>query len=268
MADIIGSVMEVKHIDELSKQKNPVNNIHPLFKLILTLVYICVLASFSRYEVIGLLPFILYPVVIILVCDIPLSKIFKRVLFIEPFIVITGILNPVFDKSLVEIGGFVVSGGWLTFFSLVIRSTLMVTAGFLLIATTGIDDIAKTLSLLKVPSVFVLLFLLTYRYIFVLMDEAGRLLKAYYMRAPGQSGVRVRVWGSMVGQLLIRTYNRAQTIYQSMVLKGYNGRYNSVAGKRVKTGDVVYFTLWLAFIAAVRIYNIPLLISALVAGNS
>lgn len=263
MADIIGSVLEVKHIDELSKQNNLVNNIHPLFKLILTLVYICVLASFNRYEVAGLLPFVLYPVAVILICDIPLTKIFKRVLLIEPFIVITGILNPVFDKNLVEIGGFVVSEGWLTFLSLVIRSTLMVTAGFLLIATTGIDDIAKTLSMLRVPSVFVLLFLLTYRYIFVLMDEAGRLLKAYYMRAPNQSGVKIRVWGSMVGQLLIRTFNRAQTIYQSMVLKGYNGRYNSVVGKRIKPGDVVYFALWLAFIAAVRIYNVPLLISGL-----
>ncbi len=264
MADIIGSVLEVKHIDELSKHKNPINKIHPLFKLIVTLAYICILASFSRYEVVGLLPFILYPVIVIMVCDIPLGKIFKRVLFIEPFIVFTGILNPVFDRNVVEIGSLSFSGGWLTFISLLIRSTLMVTAGFLLIATTGIDDIAKTLSLLRVPSVFVLLFLLTYRYIFVLMDEAGRLLKAYHMRAPGQSGVKIKVWGSMVGQLLIRTFNRAQTIYQSMVLKGYNGKYSFLSSRLVKPGDIIYCTVWLAFLSAARVFNIPLLISGFV----
>lgn len=263
MADIVGSVMEITHIDELSKQKNFINNIHPFFKLVLTLAYICVLASFGRYEVIGLLPLFLYPVVVILVCDIPLGIILKRVLFLEPFIITAGILNPVLDRNMVELGGLIVSGGWFTFISMVIKSTLMVTAGFLLIATTGMDDIAKTLSLLKVPSVFVMLFLLTYRYIFVLTDEAGRLIKAYQMRAPGQSGIKIRVWGSMVGQLLLRTYNRAQTIYQSMVLKGYDGRYTSEIGKRIKPGDVVYFTLWLSLIAAVRVFNIPLLISGL-----
>ncbi|OPX44342.1 energy-coupling factor transporter transmembrane protein EcfT [Ruminiclostridium hungatei] len=263
MADIISSVMEVKHIDELSKQKNLINAVHPLAKLLLTLVYIFVLASFDRYEVAGLLPFILYPVVVIIICDIPVKNIFKRVVLLEPFIIITGILNPVFDKSIVEIGGVEISGGWLTFFSLLLRSTLMITAGFLLVATTGIENIARALTLLRIPTVFVLLFLLTYRYIFVLTDEAGRLLKAYHMRAPKQSGVRIKVWGSMVGQLLIRTYNRAQTIYQSMILKGYTGRYNSGEGSGVNTLDIIYPALWLLFMAAARRFNIPLLLSGL-----
>lgn len=263
MADIISSVMEVKHIDELSKQKNLINDIHPLVKLLLTLAYIFVLASFDRYEVFSLLPFILYPVIVIIICDLPLNKILKRVILLEPFIIITGILNPVFDKSIVEIGNVTISGGWLTFFSLLLRSTLMITAGFLLIATTGIDNIAKALTQLRLPTVFVLLFLLTYRYIFVLTDEAGRLLKAYYMRAPRQSGVRLKVWGSMVGQLLIRTYNRAQTIYQSMILKGYTGRYNSGAESRMNSKDIIYLAFWLLFMAAARWFNIPLLISGL-----
>ncbi|MDF2986989.1 MAG: cobalt transporter, inner rane subunit CbiQ [Eubacterium sp.] len=263
MADIIGSVLEFKHVDELSKQKNLINNIHPLVKLMLTLIYICTLASFNRYETSGLLPFFLYPTVVIIICDIPVGKIIKRVLMIEPFIIFAGILNPILDRNPVQIGGISLAGGWLTFISLVIKSTLMVTAGFLLIATTGIDDIAKTLSLLKVPSVFVLLFLLTYRYIFVLMDEAGRLMRAYQMRAPQQSGINIKVWGSMVGQLLIRTYNRAQVIYQSMVLKGYRGKYNTFIGKKIKSGDVVYLVIWILFIAVSRVYNIPLLISSL-----
>ncbi len=263
MADILGSVVEVKHIDELSKKNNMINNIHPLIKLMLTLIYICTLASFNRYDIAGMLPFFLYPTVVIIICDIPMGKIIKRVLMVEPFIIFAGILNPILDRNLVQIGGVSFSAGWLTFASLVIKSTLMVTAGFLLIATTGIDDVAKTLSLMRVPPVFVLLFLLTYRYIFVLMDEAGRLMRAYHMRAPRQTGIKIKVWGSMVGQLLIRTYNRAQVIYQSMVLKGYQGKYNTSIGKRLKRGDVFYLVIWLLFIAASRVYNLPLLISGL-----
>lgn len=264
MPDIMGSIFNAKYLDELSRQKNLINDLHPLVKLIITLVYICVLASFDKYEIIGILPFALYPVIVIIICEIPFGKLIKRVLIVEPFIIVAGILNPVFDKNVIEIGSFVFSSGWLTFFSLILKSTLMVTAGFLLIATTGIDDIARALSLLRIPSIFVLLFLLTYRYIFVLMDEASRLLKAYALRAPQQKGVKIKVWGSMVGQLLIRTYNRAQTIYQSMILKGYNGRYNIKIGSGFGLNDVVYFVAWVAFIVLARVINIPLLIASLV----
>lgn len=264
MPDIMGSMFNVKHLEELSRQKNLINDIHPLAKLIITVVYICILASFNRYEIIGMLPFVLYPVVIVIVCDIPVGKLIKRVLIVEPFIIVAGILNPIFDKNIIEIGGMVFSSGWLTFFSLILKSTLMVMAGFLLIATTGTDDIARALSLMKIPSIFVLLFLLTYRYIFVLMDEAGRLLKAYALRTPQQKGVKIKVWGTMVGQLLIRTYNRAQTIYQSMILKGYNGKYNIAIGRSFKLTDTAYFLAWFAFIIVARVINIPLLIAALI----
>jgi cobalt/nickel transport system permease protein len=264
MPDIMGSVLNVKHLDELSKQKNLINNIHPLIKLLITLVYICVLASFNRYEIIGMLPFVLYPVVVVMICDIPFGKLIKRVLIVEPFIIIAGILNPLFDKNIIQISGFIFSSGWLTFFSLMLKSTLMVTVGFLLIATTGIDEIARALSILRIPSIFVLLFLLTYRYIFVLMDEASRLLKAYTLRAPEQKSVKIKVWGSMVGQLLIRTYNRAQTIYQSMILKGYDGRYIIANGRGLRLADTVYFVVWVAFIVVMRAVNIPLLIASII----
>lgn len=265
MADIIGTMMKVKSLDELSRQKNFINSVHPLVKLLVTLTYITVLASFNRYEIAGLLPFFLYPVIVILACDLPVIKLVKRVLLVEPFIVITGILNPIFDKNLVQLGGMEFSGGWLTFASLMLKSTLMVLAGLLLIATTGIDEIARALSILKIPSIFILLFILTYRYIFVLMDEAGRLIRAYSLRAPGQAGVNIRVWGSMVGQLLIRTYNRAQTIYQSMTLKGYSGNYTISVEKRFRSVDAVYMVLWLLFIITARVVNIPLFIAGLMA---
>ena len=64
----------------------------------------------------------------------------------------------------------------------------------------------------------------------------------------------------MVGQLLIRTYNRAQTIYQSMILKGYNGRYNIAIGRGLRWTDAVYFIGWVSFIVVARVLNIPMLI--------
>ncbi|HEX2925930.1 MAG TPA: cobalt ECF transporter T component CbiQ [Ruminiclostridium sp.] len=263
MTDIAGSLYEIKHLDELSRRKNLINNIHPLVKLSVTLAYICLLASFSRYEVISLLPFIIYPVIVIMVCEIPAGKITKRVLAVEPFILVAGILNPILDRNTVVIGEITLSSGWLTLISLIIKSTLMVTAGFLLIATTGIDDVAGAMSMVRIPSIFVLLFLLTYRYIFVLVDEAARLFRAYSLRAPEQKGIKIKVWGSMVGQLLIRTFNRAQIIYQSMILKGYNGKYNITGGKAFRLADAFYCSVWLVFFVIARLINLPMLIAGI-----
>ena len=261
MTDIAGALYEIKHLDELSKRDNIINNIHPLVKLIVTLVYIGILASFDRYEVSALIPFIMYPAAVMIICEIPVGKIIKRVLTLEPFIIVAGILNPLLDKNTIYIGNIAMSSGWLTLISLIIKSTLMVSAGFLLIATTGIDDIAGAMSLVKIPSIFVLLFLLTYRYIFVLMDEAERLLKGYSLRAPGQRGVKIKVWGSMIGQLLIRSFNRAQIIYQSMVLKGYNGRYNISGVKGFGYAEGIYLLLWILLFMVSRLINIPMFIA-------
>lgn len=263
MADIMGTMFEVKHIDELSKRKNPINNIHPLVKLLVTMIYICVLASYDKYEIVRMLPLMLYPVIIIMVCDIPVGWLVKRVLLVGPFIVIAGIFNPILDKRIIQVGEIAFSSGWLTFASLLLKSTLMVLAGLLLISTTGIDEIARAMSIIRIPSVFILLFILTYRYIFVLTEEASRLMRAYSMRAPGQKGVKIRIWGSMVGQLLIRTFNRAQTIYQSMILKGYKGKFNMAAGKGAKLSDLIYFTAWVLLIAAARAVNIPIMIAGI-----
>ncbi|WP_054749737.1 cobalt ECF transporter T component CbiQ [Ruminiclostridium josui] len=257
MTDIAGALYEIKHLDELSKRDNIINNIHPLVKLIVTLAYIGILASFDRYEVFALVPFIMYPAAVMIICEIPVGKIIKRVLALEPFIIVAGILNPILDKNTIYIGTVSISSGWLTLISLIIKSTLMVSAGFLLIASTGIDDIAGAMSLVKVPSIFVLLFLLTYRYIFVLMDEAERLIKGYTLRAPGQRGVKIKIWGPMIGQLLLRSFNRAQIIYQSMVLKGYNGKYSVSADKSFRYAEGIYLLVCVAFFIMSRLINIP-----------
>lgn len=263
MTDITGALYEIKHLDELSKRQNMVNNIHPLVKLIVTLAYIGILASFDRYQVAALIPFIMYPAVVLMICEIPVGKIIKRVLALEPFIIVAGILNPVLDRNIVQIGNITLSSGWLTLIALIIKSTLMVSAGFLLIATTGIDDIAGAMRMVRIPSIFVLMFLLTYRYIFVLIDEAERLYKGYSLRAPGQRGVKIKVWGSMLGQLLIRSFNRAQVIYQSMVLKGYNGRYDVSGHKSFKYTDGLYLLIWGVFLLTARLINIPMFISGI-----
>lgn len=236
----------IRMLDDLARKDTAIHKIHPAAKLLTTIAYLITVVSFGRYEISGLLPFVLYPMVIILLAELPAAQIFKRLLIIEPLIIGIGILNPLFDPR-----------GWISFASIMIKSGLTVTACLILVSTTGLDKIAQALRTLRVPGVFVLQLILTFRYISLLTEELARMLRAYVMRAPLRKGVRLKDCGSFVGQLLLRTSDRAQRVYDSMKLRGFDGEYHSNGESRIAWRDVLFLISWSLFFIIARIHDIP-----------
>jgi cobalt/nickel transport system permease protein len=253
-------------MNDLARKDTPIHRIHPLAKVLTTFVYLMIVVSFNRYEISGLLPLIFYPLLVFLFADLPVEPILKRILFVEPFIIGIGILNPFFDQQITTIGGIVLSRGWITFFSIFIKSGLAVTTGLLLMATTGMDKLAAALRLLKIPRLFVLQLLLTYRYISLLIEEVARTIRAYSLRAPAHKGIHRSAWGSLAGQLVLRTFDRAQRVYQAMCIRGFTGEYHTGEDARMKWRDFIYVISWCSFFVFIRLYNIPIWIGALLTG--
>lgn len=266
MSNIINSLYNIRFLDDLSAKETSIHRLHPVIKLLTTVVYLTVVISFERYEIIGLLPFVFYPVLTFVLGELPFAPVLKRILLVQPFIIGIGILNPLFDKNTVILGGIAMSRGWITFLSIFIKCGLTVTASILLIATTGMDKLAVALRRLKVPKIFVLQLLLTYRYISVLIEEVSRMMTAYSLRAPGQKGIHRSAWGSFIGQLMLRTLDRAEAVYNSMSLRGFTGEFNIGDMEKVKFKDFAYFICWSTVFIMARIYNIPSLIGSLVIG--
>ncbi|MHB8072836.1 cobalt ECF transporter T component CbiQ [Desulfosporosinus fructosivorans] len=266
MSNIMNSLYNMRILDDLARQETVIHRLHPLMKLLTTVSYLTVVVSFGRYEIGSLLPFFLYPVMIFTLAEIPLKPIFLRILLVSPFIIGIGILNPFFDQQVYLLGGREISRGWVTFLAILIKSGLTVTAALLLIATTGMDRLAGALRMLKIPRVFVLQLLLTYRYISVLMEEVARSLRAYSLRAPNQKGVHRSAWGSLAGQLILRTFDRAQRIYEAMCLRGFTGEYHTGGFGSIRVWDLAYLTGWVVFFAVARIYNIPMVLGSLITG--
>lgn len=121
--------------------------------------------------------------------------------------------------------------GLLRFSSIVARSLISIQAAVLLTATTRFPDILHALRHLKTPAVLVSIIAFMYRYLFVLADEAERLLRARASRSgrrpglPGGGSIRWRatVAGHMAGQLLVRSLDRSDRVYQAMLARGYRG---------------------------------------------
>lgn len=266
MSNIVNSLHNIRLLDDVARKKTSIHKLHPLIKLLTTVVYLTVVLSFERYEISGLLPFVFYPVLIFILAELPVAPILKRILLVEPFIIGIGILNPLFDHQMVLLGTVAISRGWITFFDIFIKCGLTVAVSIQLIATTGIDNIGVALRMLKIPKLFVLQILLTYRYISVLIEEVSRMLVAYSLKAPNQKGISTNVWGSFAGQLLLRTIDRANRVYEAMCLRGFTGEYNTGDIAKLGFRDFVYLICWSSFFIIARIYNIPNLLGLLFTG--
>ncbi|MHB8125700.1 MAG: cobalt ECF transporter T component CbiQ [Desulfitobacteriaceae bacterium] len=266
MSNIMNSLSNMRLLDDLAKKETVIHQLHPLVKLLTTVIYLTVVVSFGRYEIGSLLPLLLYPVMVFALAELPVKPILKRVLLVAPLIIGIGILNPLFDHQLFWLGGIAISRGWITFFSIFLKCGLTVTAALLLIATTGMDKLAGALRMLKIPRLFVLQLLLTYRYISVLMEEVILILRAYSLRAPKQKGIHRNVWGSLAGQLILRTFDRAQRVYEAMCLRGFSGEYHTGDSGRITVWDLAYLAGWGLFFVVARIYNISMLIGSLITG--
>jgi len=240
MSNIMNSLYNMRILDDLARQETVIHKLYPLVKLLTTVSYLTVVISFGKYDIGGLLPFLLYPSMVFALAEIPLKPIFMRILLVSPFIIGIGVLNPFFDDQSFFLGGTEISRGWVTFLSLLIRSGLTVTAALLLIATTGMDRLGGALRMLRIPRIFVLQLLLTYRYISVLMEEVARTLRAYSLQAPQQKGIHRSAWGSLAGQLILRTFDRAQRIYEAMCLRGFTGEYRTGGFKEISAWDLAY----------------------------
>lgn len=264
MNPMTNAMLELKEMDELSHMDTPIHGLHPLAKFLVTIVYIFTVVSFPKYNLSGLIPMVLYPVVVFQLSGLSIGACFYKLRLILPIICAVGIWNPLFDRTpAAMVGPFLVTGGMISLVTLMIKGILAMMASFLLVATTGMEHICCALRMLHVPELLVTQLLMTWRYISLLLEEAGTMMDAYHLRAPGQKGVHFKAWGSFLGQLLLRSMDRSQALYESMRLRGFSGEFYYGRTKRFQKRDGVYLTLCLFLFFFLRYCNLSVLIGNL-----
>ena len=147
--------------------------------------------------------------------------------------------------------------------TLMLKGCFSLMASFLLIATTSIDSLCAALRKLHVPEMLVTLLLLTYRYIGVMLEQVAVMTQAYKLRAPGQKGIHISAWGSFLGQLLLRSMDRAEELYSSMRLRGFRGDFFYANVPACTGADVGYVLVCAAAFVCARAVNLPALLGSL-----
>ena len=255
---------ELREMDTLAALDSPVHRLHPLCKLLVTVLYIVTVVSFPKYDFSGLVVMVLYPVLMFQAAGIPVHLCFYKLRIVLPLVCAVGLVNPFLDHTvLFRLGTLTVTGGMVSMVTLMLKGCFSLMVSFLLIATTSMDALCAALRRLRVPELLVTLLLLTYRYIGVMLEEVSIMSEAYALRAPGQKGIHISAWGSFLGQLLLRSMDRAEELYNSMLLRGFRGEFFYANVPGLKPSGVVYTVVSAAAFACARFVNVSSLLGSL-----
>ncbi|MDE5869689.1 MAG: energy-coupling factor transporter transmembrane protein EcfT [Muribaculaceae bacterium] len=192
--------------------------------LLVTLIYLIAVLSVPIDRPQGIIWLAAYPVVSSEMSGIGYGKVFINSLWILPLLIIIGIFNPIMDKSILfHIGSIGVSRGWVTFISIIFRGLFSFQAIIIMVRTTGFIDIFNTMRKLGMPEIITTQMLLSYRYLFVIIEEAMTMQRAREARGYGRRSYPLKMWGRFIGQLLIKSTRRATNIHRAMKARGFSG---------------------------------------------
>jgi len=248
---------DLGRLDMLAEQDSIIHRLDPRVKVITTLLFIICVISFDKYEVSRLIPFFIFPALLIGIADLPFNYLLRKLILVSPFVLFVGIFNPFLDREvLLHIGSLQVTGGWLSLISILLRFSLTVGAGLLLIATTGFPAICMAIKKLGAPKIFAVLLLMLYRYLFVLIEESIRMIRAYTLRAFSRKKIRYPIFKQLLGTLLLRTLDRAQRIHMAMLSRAFTGDIKISRQFSFRTQEFIYLAGCAALFIFIRFIDI------------
>ncbi|MDR3092067.1 MAG: hypothetical protein LBU36_07795 [Clostridiales bacterium] len=259
---IFKSILELSEIDGLSLGTSWLHRLHSGAKIGVTLAFLACAASFPN-EPRRLAALFIFPAVNMFLGKLPPAAILSRLLAVLPF------AGAVAAGSLVSVG----EGGGALCASLMLKSAVTASAALVLAASTPYPLLIARLGSWGAPNEVCAVFLLTYRYLWVLADEAAAMFHSYILRAASgegrafgllnpfrrpktpSGGVRARHMGIFLGQLLLRSFDRAERVYDAMLSRGFDGSLPVNGRENWKFMDSCYTVISLGGLACLRFWT-------------
>ncbi|RLI75122.1 cobalt ECF transporter T component CbiQ [Archaeoglobales archaeon] len=250
-------MIEYPEIDRYASLDSILHSFDPRAKIIafLFLIFSIVLVPDLKIAFIGFL----FSIFLLVLSKIPFSFVLRYLkwvtMFILSFFIILAFTFP--GKELVNFYFFnITEEGLYTGALISIRAISAVVLIFPMVGTMRFDTTIKALYMLKVPSPLVQMLMFTYRYIFVFADEFQRMWTA--MESKGfklkTSLYSFATIGKAMGMLFVRSYERAERVYQAMVSRGYTGNPKTLAEFKMHIKDYFLATLVITFAVLLHIF--------------
>ncbi len=243
-------------IDKYAHLTSPIHRWDPRVKIAFMGISIFTIATLNQLPAIGIS--FAFCLSLVLISRLPLSFVTKRLLpvtiFLLPFFIIIPLTMP--GETTVKVLAFSFNLDGLTIAARVYFKALsIVMLIIIMMGTAPFSDSLKAMERLKMPAMIVQMILFTYRYIFVFLLELRRMNTGMSSRnfVKKTNLHTVKTMGNFVGVLLVRSFEKAEKIYQAMLSRGYDGtlktffEYEIVARDYVK-GSLVMLVCIILFV--------------------
>jgi len=243
-----------RQLDQHAYSGTPVHRLDARVKTLATLFFCGTVISFPKYALASLIPFAFFPAALAIIGHVPLKPLIGAIIRTAPFAVAVGIFNPFFDRAPhLVLSGITISGGWISFFSIIARFILTVAAVLILVATTPFPKLGIGLARLGLPQIFVDQLLVLYRYLFLLMEEGQTMARAATLRLNSRWMPNFRVAVEMIAMLFLRSWSRAERIYHCMEVRGFNGPLIKTVPGGFSLTDGVFLAVTIIFCLLLRL---------------
>ena len=243
----IGKVIDYPEIDKYAGLSSPIHNWDPRAKLvsILCLIFAVVLIPDLKIAFVGLA----IALILVFISKIPFSFILKQLrwvmLLIFPLFVLISLTYHQGDE-IVRFHFLTVTSDGLRWASLIsVRALAAVILIFPMIATLRFNTTVKALERLRIPNKLVQMIMFTYRYIFVFVAELQRIWRSLESRGfkAKMNIYTIQTMGKVMGTHFVRSYDRAEHVYNAMSSRGYGDSLRTLDEFEMKTKDVIKASL-------------------------
>jgi cobalt/nickel transport system permease protein len=228
----------------------------PRLKIIFATLYSFIIALSDKFP--ALITGLLISIGLVALSGLNIRQVSRRVAVVFGFLLLLwGLLPLTYEgPALYRLGPLDFTRPGIMLSALITLKSISILLAFMaLVGTMTFATLGHALDRLHISGKLVHLFLLTYRYIFVIEQEYQRLLRAARMRSfrPGTNMHSYRTYAYIIGMLFVRASARARRVHQAMICRGFKGRFYCMQEFSSAGCDRVFLTL-MVLIATGQIY--------------
>ncbi|MBM7542373.1 cobalt ECF transporter T component CbiQ [Amphibacillus cookii] len=179
--------------------------------------------------------------------NIPIKLLLQRYLIISPFLLLMTV--PLFWSFQHQQSIFALI--------LLLKAFTSMTVLTIILETQTLDQLMSGLLGFHIPPTLITILVLSYRYVFLLLDDVQRMLTAIKSRL-FHGGIRfksLKIYGQLMAALLVKAFERSEHMYEAMTARGFTGSLPITSTAIITKQDGLKTVISILIIAALIIID-------------
>lgn len=255
MKTIFNALNNLKNISQNCMINSKIHSLNPVVKVIITIIYIICVVSYGMYSIVPLIPYLVFIYFVTIASNLSFKNLIKNMYPIFPVLIVLAISSSIFNDTTFVLFGKNISGAIVLFISIMLKTTLSVFSIIVLMSVTKSTDVFNSLTFFRVNKTFVTVLFLIYRYLFLFLEDILNVYISYNLRSHNKNGIKVSDLGSILGQSIIRCYDRAGVLYSAMLLRGYDKAFALEKRPTLSRKDIFQILIIGLLLISFKVFN-------------